>query len=145
MTATARAIVVAHADLARGLVSAVAAITGRDDLFVPISNAGLDSAAITETLVAAVDEHRARVVFTDLPMGSCSMAAHRLLRERPDLIVVTGVNLPMLLYAATHEGDAPQQLADGALERARQALRAVTSEPMKPKADATPGRTAGAD
>jgi mannose/fructose-specific phosphotransferase system component IIA len=49
-------------------------------------------------------------VFTDLPAGSCNFAACRLLRVRPDIIVVTGANLPALLHFAT-SGVAPD--ADG--------------------------------
>jgi len=39
----------------------------------------------------------AQVVFTDLPAGSCTIAARRIARETPGLAVVCGANLPMLL------------------------------------------------
>ncbi|MEP6692746.1 MAG: hypothetical protein ABJD07_16425 [Gemmatimonadaceae bacterium] len=133
-------IVVGHADVARGLISAVAAITGRDDVFVAVSNAGLGPAEIQRKLIEAVAETGARVIFTDLPMGSCSTAALRLSRERPDVLIVTGVNLPMLLYAATHDTDDPATLAEAALERARQAIRVIPGVPRPAGAE-----QAGAD
>ncbi len=141
---TARAIVVAHADLAAGLVSAVDAITGLGSLFVAVSNTGLGSVDLAAKMSAVLDAIGSRVVFTDLQMGSCSMAAHRLLRERADVIIVTGVNLPMLLYAATQEGELPETMATEALERARESLCVVTAAWPKGKPAATPERS-GAD
>ncbi|MDQ6828931.1 MAG: hypothetical protein M3081_08705 [Gemmatimonadota bacterium] len=142
---TPKAIVVAHADLAAGLVSAVEAITGLGGMFVAVSNTGLGSAELAVTMSATLKEIGSRVVFTDLQMGSCSMAAHRLMRERADVIIVTGVNLPMLLYAATHESDPPETMAAQALERAREALRVVTVATPKGTPAATPPERPGAD
>ncbi len=39
----------------------------------------------------------AQVIFTDLPAGSWTIAARRVQRERPEVVVVTGANLPALL------------------------------------------------
>ncbi len=91
------AVVAAHGDLAAGLVSAVAQITGRGHLLVPISNRGLGPAEIEAAMRAALDAGRVLAVFTDLQGGSCTMAARRLQRERPELSVATGVNLAALL------------------------------------------------
>lgn len=91
------AVVAAHGDLAAGLVSAVAQITGRGDLLLPLSNRGLGPAEIESALRTALAAGPVQAIFTDLSGGSCTMAARRLQRERPALSVATGVNLAVLL------------------------------------------------
>ncbi|HEY7859793.1 MAG TPA: hypothetical protein VIB98_00055 [Gemmatimonadaceae bacterium] len=116
------AIVLAHAELAAGLVSAVEQITGMGSRFLAMSNSGLSGAELEGRLRALVDETGARVVFTDLPAGSCNIAAFRLLRDR-DVIVVSGVNLPTLLHFVTHPQLAPEQAAAEAVERGAPTLK----------------------
>ena len=94
---TVRAIVAAHGTLAAGFVSAVEQISGRGDALLPLSNVGLSAGDIQGRLTDLLDRTGARVVFTDLPAGSCTMAVRRLQRERPEVQLMTGVNLPMLL------------------------------------------------
>lgn len=115
-------IVLAHGELAAGLVSAVEQITGMGSRFVAMSNSGLSSAELEVRLRALVDETGARVVFTDLPAGSCNIAAFRLLRDR-DVIVVSGVNLPTLLHFVTHPQLSPEEAATEAVERGAPTLK----------------------
>jgi PTS system N-acetylgalactosamine-specific IIA component len=117
------AIVVGHSDFAAGLISAVERITGRGDLFVPMSNEGLGAEHIDERLDQLVVEHGARVIFTDLAAGSCSIAACRLARQHDGLVVVTGVNLPALLHYATHTELSAREAAAGAADRARHSVK----------------------
>ena len=122
-----RAIVAGHGDFAAGIVSAVVQITGRDDVFVAISNRGLSAQDVERTLRACVEAPAAdggtvAVIFTDLPAGSCTMAARRLQRERPGLSVVTGVNLAALLeFVFSAAPDAGAAAAE-AVEKGRKAL-----------------------
>jgi PTS system N-acetylgalactosamine-specific IIA component len=95
------AIVLGHGRVAEGLVSAVERITGITDRFIALSNEGLGTSEIEALRRERMEATGARVVFTDLPAGSCNFAACRLLRVRADIIVVTGVNLPALLHFAT--------------------------------------------
>ena len=95
-----RAIVAGHGAFAEGLISAVGQITGIADRFVGVSNAGLTPAGLEEALRAALSSSGARVVFTDLPAGSCTIAARRIARGDAGLTVVTGVALPTLLSFA---------------------------------------------
>ena len=94
-----RAIVAAHGDLAEGLVSAVSRVAGAAAAarLMPFSNATLGGAELVDALRHAITTAGARVVFTDLPAGSCTIAARRIARETPGLAVVCGANLPMLL------------------------------------------------
>jgi PTS system N-acetylgalactosamine-specific IIA component len=92
-----RALIAGHGDFASGIISAAVQITGRDDVFASLSNRGLSAADVAAAMSRMLDESGARVVFTDLPAGSCTMAARRLQRDRPGLVVVVGVNLATLL------------------------------------------------
>jgi PTS system N-acetylgalactosamine-specific IIA component len=148
------AVVAAHGDLAAGLVSAVEQITGRGGLLRPFTNRGLCGAEVEGALRAVVDAGATRAIFTDLPGGSCTMAARRLQRERPELVVATGVNLAALLdfvcgvdHATAADcgppADAPtsveatRALVARAVERGRGALAAAT-----PPAPAVPAPAA---
>lgn len=103
--AAPRGVVAGHGEFAAGMISAVQQISGRGEVFRGVTNAGLDPVALLAALDAAVQSHRARVVFTDLPAGSCTIAARRCAHARPGLAVVTGANLPMLLeYALAGTG-----------------------------------------
>ncbi|HEX6535439.1 MAG TPA: hypothetical protein VF041_12655 [Gemmatimonadaceae bacterium] len=125
------AIVLAHGELAAGLVSAVHQITGRGDRFLALSNTGLGTREIEALLRERLDATGARVIFTDLPAGSCNFAACRLLRERADLVVVTGVNLPALLHYATHDAVPEPDAAAAAAARGTTALTVLTGSPRE--------------
>lgn len=103
-----RAIVAGHGTFADGMLSALEQITGRGDIFVGVTNRDLSAQDVEILLRQRIDETRATVIFTDLPAGSCTMAARRIQRDQPDLKVVTGVNLSTLLdFTFTAEsGDA---------------------------------------
>ena len=115
-------IVAGHGDLAAGLVSAVAQITGRGSLFVPLSNRGMRGDQLEETLRDALAHTGARLVFTDLHGGSWTIAARRVQRTDPSVVLVTGVSLPMLLDCAFHEDVPVDEAARGAVEKGRGAM-----------------------
>ena len=120
-------VVAGHGTFAAGIVSAVQQITGRGDRFVAVSNEGQGGAELEERLAELVEAVGASVVFTDLPAGSCSLAARRLQRRRPGMLLVTGVNLPLLLDVAMADGGDPAEVVRAALERGRQAMHATPS------------------
>ncbi len=118
----ARAIVAGHGDFAAGVVSAVVQITGRDDVFVALSNRGLSAQDVERVMREAAAAGPVSVIFTDLPAGSCTMAARRLQREHPGLQLVTGVNLAALLdFVFTDAPDAGVAAAE-AVDKGRKAL-----------------------
>ncbi len=121
-------IVLAHGQLAAGLVSAVEQITGMGNRFVAMSNTGCSGAELEKRLREVVEQTGARVVFTDLPAGSCNIAAFRLLRDK-DVIVVSGVNLPTLLHFVTHPQLSPEEAATEAVERGAPTLRVTLGTP----------------
>lgn len=127
--AVKRALVAGHADFAAGMISAVEQITGRGDVLVPIQVRDLCGADIQKVLYDAMLETGARVIFTDLQAGSCTMAARRVLREIGDGVLVAGTNLPMLLDFALSANASAAEAATSAAERGRTAVSVHTGSP----------------
>ena len=93
----ARAVVLAHCAMAQGMIDAVRHIAGvSGDFLVPVSNKGLGPDALAQEVAQAVGSEPT-IVFTDLQSGSCGFAARRSIQSNPSLVVICGVNLPMLL------------------------------------------------
>ncbi len=120
--ATVRAIVAGHGSFASGIISAVEQITGKGAVFLAMSNTGLCLDDIQDTLARALDDSGARVIFTDLPAGSCTMAVRRMIRARPGVLLVTGINLSTLLDFAMQESADPVVAVNAALERGRASM-----------------------
>ena len=117
-----RALVAGHADFAFGLVSAVDLITGRGSVLVPLQVKGLCGDDIRQLLYDTMLATGARVIFTDLQAGSCTMAARRVLRELGEGTLVAGANLPMLLDFALSSDPDSAAAATQAAERGRAAV-----------------------
>lgn len=119
-----RALVAGHGDFAAGLISAVEAVTGRGEMLEPIQVKGLCGEDIQQLLRERLHATGAHVIFTDLQAGSCTMAARRLLRDQPAVLLVSGTNLPMLLDFVMSSSSSPHDAAHAAVERARSAIAA---------------------
>ena len=120
-----RAVVAGHGDFAAGIVSAVQQITGRGNVFRTISARDLSGADLETLLRTTIEESGVQVVFTDLQAGSCTMAARRYLRDRKDVLLVAGANLPMLLDFVFADKLPAIEAARHALERGRAAITAT--------------------
>ena len=118
------ALVAGHGDFAAGLISAVEAVTGRGDLLEPIQVKGLCGEDIQQLLGERLHATGALVIFTDLQAGSCTMAARRLLREQPQVLLVSGTTLPMLLVFVMSSAPRAHDAARTAVDRARSAIAA---------------------
>jgi mannose/fructose-specific phosphotransferase system component IIA len=117
-----RGVVVSHAALARALVEAVHTISGVEGALTAVSNDGCDPAALRRQIEAARGTGPA-VLFVDLPGGSCLASAVRYAHGQPELAVVTGVNLAMLLDFVFHRDLAPDEAARRAAEAGGKAIR----------------------
>ena len=105
MSDVVQGVVVCHGDLAAALVGAVAHIAGAPEALVAVTNAECDREALRQRIASAVGD-APTIIFTDLPNGSCVMAALSELRHGHDARIVTGVNLAMLLDFVFHrDGD----------------------------------------
>jgi mannose/fructose-specific phosphotransferase system component IIA len=122
MSSPLRGIIVTHAAVGEALVAAVANITGVTDALVPVSNDGCDRDALFAALARTVGQGPA-VLFIDLPGGSCLTGAATYAHGRPDLAVVTGVNLAMLLDFVFHRDLAPAEAARRAAAAGSKAIR----------------------
>lgn len=121
-----QAAVVGHGDFATGLVSAVREICGRDESFLALSNRDYAVDVLEQRLREIVDTG-VKVVFTDLPGGSASVAARRILRDTPDLVIVSGTNLAALLAFVLHPlGDA-SETARMAAAKGQAAILAISA------------------
>lgn len=125
----ARAIVAGHGDFAAGMISAVEQITGRGEVFIAVSARSLSASDLQQLLLRTIDETGVSVVFTDLQAGSCTMASRRMVRERPQVLCIAGVNLPMLLDFVFADQMSPGDAARHAVERGRAAIAAVGDRP----------------
>ncbi len=123
-----RALVAGHGTFAEGMLSALEQITGRGDVFVGVTNHDLSAQDVELLLRQRLTETDAVVIFTDLPAGSCTMAARRIQRERPELKVVTGVNLSTLLDFAFTAESGDLQAVEHAVDKGRASL-VVTGGP----------------
>jgi mannose/fructose-specific phosphotransferase system component IIA len=123
MSEPLRGVVISHAGLAEALVEAVRTITGVSDALVPVSNEGCDQPALQERIAQAMGSAPA-VLFIDLPGGSCLTSAVRYARRGgPEVAVVTGVNLAMLLDFVFHREIPPAEAARRAAEAGGKAIR----------------------
>ena len=125
MSEPLRGVVVSHAALAQALVAAVTAITGVEGALVAVSNEGCDYPGLARRLKQAVGGEGAgpAVLFIDLPGGSCLTGAAKYARGRPDLAVVTGVNLAMLLDFVFHRDESPADAARRAADTGGKAIK----------------------
>ena len=123
-----RALVAGHGSFAEGMISAVRQIAGRDEIFVGVSNTDLSAQEVERLMREQLEASGAKVIFTDLPAGSCTMAARRLQHADPALTVVLGANLAALLDFAFHAELEPREAARRAAEKGRAALLVVGAE-----------------
>ena len=93
------AIVVAHGQFAQGLLSALEQIVGPVECLDVFSTQDKARAEI-ESLIKNARQRRGNLpllVFTDLQGGCSTTVCGSLLRSAPDVGIISGVNLPMLV------------------------------------------------
>lgn len=120
-----RAIVVGHGEFAGGLVSAVGQICGMADKLVVLSMMGMTPEDIEGTIRQHLARTGARVIFTDLPAGSATIAARRIVKDDPGIVLVSGVNLATLLDFVFNNSVPPAEAARTAAERGKASLIVV--------------------
>lgn len=129
-------LLVSHGGMAKGMLEAIAMITGVED---QIAGLGLYPEDSPETLVDSIREQIAKldtgdgvIMFVDLlgatPFNSCV----RLLLEKPDqYALICGMNLPMLLeLSMLREGKTVAELAETAVENGKNGVVNFILPPM---------------
>jgi len=118
-------VVLAHGAMAQGLVDAVDRISGvAKEALLPISNDGKSPESISAELEDAFG-HGPTIIFTDLPSGSCALAARVCCREEKDAAVLFGVNLPVLLDFVFHRDMSLDELVPRLLEKGRTGMSSL--------------------
>lgn len=119
-------VVLAHGAMAKGLVDAVARISGMgEEALLPVTNDGKSP----EVLRGEISEILARgpaLIFVDLPSGSCAVTARACCLEEEGAAVIFGVNLPILLDFVFHRTLPLEDLVPRLLEKGRDSLTAGT-------------------
>lgn len=124
-----RGVLLAHGDMARGMVDAVRKISDcESDALLPLSNLGKSPEAL-QTELAELLEGGPGIVFTDLQTGSCTLVARLVSGRAEDIGVVCGANLPMLLDFVFHRNLPLEELMDRLVRKGRAAVRALTERP----------------
>jgi mannose/fructose-specific phosphotransferase system component IIA len=117
-----RGILFAHGAMAEGMVDALRKIAGApEDALVALSNEGKGPEYLTQEVDRLAGSTPA-IVFTDLPAGSCTMAARLSCRGKGQRAVVCGVNLPMLLDFVFHREMELDELVERLVATGRKAL-----------------------
>lgn len=123
-----RGVLVTHGGLAVGLVDAVRRIAGLEPgALEPLSNEGMARDELCDEIRRLAGDGPT-VVFTDLEAGSCTVAARMTCRECAGMVVVTGVNLPMLLEFVFNRDKPLSELARRLTRKGCAAIEAVASD-----------------
>jgi mannose/fructose-specific phosphotransferase system component IIA len=118
---TLTGVVIGHGRLAEALIDAVSRIAGADTGLVAVSNTDCDRATLERRLADAVGDGEA-LVFIDMPSGSCLFAAMHQLQAMPNVRMVTGVNLAMLLEFVFHRDGSLEEVARQVAEAGARAV-----------------------
>jgi len=102
-------IVICHSLLAFELVNAVQKILGHADYVYAFSNDNLAPPIIYQNIVDVVKKSNADkiIAMVDLRGGSCWTVAKMITREFPQMKVISGVNVPMLISFLTKRDKVP--------------------------------------
>jgi len=97
------AVIVCHGGLGKAHLRALEGIYGEVEGLVVQSNEGLSSIELEKAVAKQLDHLGEEViVFTDYFGGSCAAACVAVSRDKDDVRVISGVNLPMLLFYIAH-------------------------------------------
>ena len=122
---TVPALLVMHADLANALLRAASLVYGPVGDVQILSNEGLAKSDIEARITEMVSGWRSGgLLLTDFWGGSCHTCALAAARGNGHIVLITGVNLPMLLdYLHNRERFGVADLADRMQSRGRDNIR----------------------
>jgi len=130
-------LVVAHGEMASGLLDAARMIVGDQEALLALSLQEMEDVeglmAKVEEAISQVDTGEGVLVLVDLPGASPFNASARIAMQREGIKVVTGVNLPMLAeLLVMRDGSSLDELVDIAKEAGISGVRTL-SEILKKK------------
>jgi mannose/fructose/sorbose-specific phosphotransferase system IIA component len=124
-------LVVAHGEMAAGLLDAARMIVGEQEALLALSLQEMEDVeglmAKVEDAISQVDGGEGVLVMVDLPGASPFNASARIAMQREGIEVVTGVNLPMLAeLLVQREGKSLEELIDIAKEAGTSGIRTLS-------------------
>ena len=127
---TLPAILVTHGALGAELLKTAEAILGPQEGCSFVSNSARSLDEMMIELEERLSAEAPLVLFVDLMGGSCGHVCALLQRRLRNVLLVTGVNLPMLLEFLHHRDRvAPAELKARLLEKGRDGIRSFGWEP----------------
>jgi mannose/fructose-specific phosphotransferase system component IIA len=118
------AVIVCHGSLGEAYLQALSAIYGECSMLTAISNTGLSAEALDAAVAESVRGFDQGILFTDYFGGSCATACLSEVNRHPGLRIVSGVNLPILLYYLAHRHELDiEALVRGILHRGQNSIR----------------------
>lgn len=93
-----KGIIIGHGNFGQALLNTVEKILGKQEMVDVFSNENLSCDSLTEILKKSItSDNQEKIIFVDLPGGSCTISCLNLLKENKNLKILCGINLPMLL------------------------------------------------
>jgi mannose/fructose-specific phosphotransferase system component IIA len=125
------ALIVTHADLGTALVRAAESVVGKIEDVGLLSNENLSRTDLEEAIETSVRAwSRGGLLLTDFWGGSCHTCGASAARRHGEVIIVTGVNLPLLLdYLYNRDKLAVGALAERLQQKGRDSIRVQRGVP----------------
>ena len=119
------ALIVTHADLAQGLIHAAERVVGPVEDVTLLSNEGLSRADLEDAIETRVTGWaHGGLLLTDFWGGSCHTCGASAARRHGEVVIVTGINLPLLLdYLHNRDRLAVGELAERLQQKGRDSIR----------------------
>jgi mannose/fructose-specific phosphotransferase system component IIA len=119
------ALLVMHADLAAALLKAAAQVYGPVEGVGTLSNDGFSRDGLEAEIETRVEHWtEGGLVLTDFFGGSCHLCGLRAGRRHGDVVVVSGLNLPILLDYLHNRDKLPvRELAERLLKKGQESIR----------------------
>ena len=124
--APTRALVITHGEIAREMINVVEMILGPIEGLEAMSNNGKSAADITQAVETWLQVEGAAFVLIDDYGGSCATAARLAARDRPEVAIIAGVNLAMLLgFVTWRDSTEFPELVRKIIQKSREAITQI--------------------
>ena len=120
------AFILAHEDFARSLKSTVEKIMGPQDHIFAYSNKIESLPVLLEKIVRQIEMLKQNniFIFVDLIGGSCWSLANMIAKQQENLVIIGGVNLPMIVsLVINHDKLEKEKLVDKILEDSKKGIK----------------------
>lgn len=119
------ALIVTHADLGQALVRAAEKVVGTVEGVTLLSNEGRSRADLEQAIEELVQGWSAGgLLLTDFWGGSCHTCGASAARRHGEVVIVTGINLPLLLdFLHNRDKHTPAELAERLQLKGRESIR----------------------